>query len=251
MQVIIATGRALSESRPALSAIQHKGLVVAAGGSLLCDAASGCTLDRRVLAPDVVMEVAGSLIDAGHKVLILKDAHATGYDYLAVGDGEFDPASTWWFNSLGVEVRHIESLREDSHPSDTVRTAAVACDAKLGPIATRLKETVGDRCCLHHWPAVTESLATGSSTHLLEVFTSNVNKWTMIQSLCEDRAIDPRRVAAIGDGLNDVELVQNAGLGIAMGNSIPMVLEGAKQVTDDQDRDGVAMAIARILTAEW
>jgi len=251
LEVIIATGRALAESRAALAAIQHDGLVVAAGGSMLCDAASGRTIDRRVLPQDVVSEVARWLLHHGHKVLILKDAHVTGYDYLAVGDGAMDPASQWWFRKLGVEVRHVDALHQDVHPRDTVRVGAVACEEKLAPLARWLRQELGERCWLQHWSAVTESHAIGSPTHLLEVFTSNVNKWTMIQGHCQRHGIDPSRVAAIGDGLNDVELVRNAGLGVAMANSCPEVTAVADRMTGDHDSDGAAIAIEKILCGQW
>src|SRR5688572_22478349 len=47
MDVIIATGRSLAESREALETIGHAGVLIAAGGSLLCDVASGRTISRR------------------------------------------------------------------------------------------------------------------------------------------------------------------------------------------------------------
>src|SRR4051794_33527048 len=91
IQVIIATGRALIESREALAAINHNtpgDLVAAAGVSLLGDAAPGRKIDRAVWPADLVRDATRSLLEDGHKALILKDAHATGYDYLAVGSGE-------------------------------------------------------------------------------------------------------------------------------------------------------------------
>src|SRR5690606_8294790 len=57
MEVIIATGRAMVESMSALRAIGHEGLLIAAGGSLLCDVASGRTLDRRIMPRDLVADV--------------------------------------------------------------------------------------------------------------------------------------------------------------------------------------------------
>jgi HAD superfamily hydrolase (TIGR01484 family) len=253
LEVVVATGRALNESREVLEAIQHDGLVVAAGGALLCEAATGRTVDRRPMPHDVVTYAAQSLLDDGHKVLILKDAHATGYDYLAVGgpERELDPASQWWFEKLGVEVRHINHLHEDAHPADTIRTGAVACESRLAPLAQRLKRELGDRCCLQHWSAVTATHAIGSDTHLLEIFTPNVNKWTMIEGHCRRLGIDRCRVAAIGDGLNDVELVANAGLGVAMANSSPAVLAAARFTTLHHDDDGVAEAIDQILGGAW
>ena len=251
IEIIIATGRALSESRAALSSLEYDGLVVAAGGSLLCDAVSGRTIDRRVMGYDVVHEVTRELVDHGHKALILKDAHATGYDYLTVGDGDFDPASIWWFSRLGIEVRHVDKLDDDEHPADSVRAGAVACESKLAPLAGRLREKMRDRCCLQHWSAVTESHAIGATTHLLEVFTPNVNKWTMIASYYGRKGLNASRIAAMGDGLNDIEMVQNAGLGVAMANASPQVKSVAARITTDHDADGVAMAIDNILCGAW
>lgn len=251
MEVIIATGRALVESLPAIEAIEHEGLVVAGSGSLLCDVATGRTLDRRVLAHDVVHHVGSSLIAHGHKLLVLKDAHATGYDYLAVGPGRLDPASKWWFSQLRAQLRFVDELHEDEHPQDSVRAGVVAREDELAPLAEALKEEIGDRAYLHHWSAVTESEATGSRTHLLEVFCRGVNKWTMIESYCERSELDPQRVAAIGDGLNDIELVAGAGLGIAMANADERVKRVAQRHTTGHNDDGVADAINRIIDGAW
>jgi hydroxymethylpyrimidine pyrophosphatase-like HAD family hydrolase len=251
VEIIIATGRSLLESRVALRAINHQGLVVAAGGSLLCDAATGRTIDRRALASEVVRDVTFALVEAGHRALILKDAHATGYDYLAVGDGQLDPASAWWFEHLPVKVKHVEHIGLDDHPHDSVRAGAVACGSRLAPLAARLRDNIGDRCFLQHWSAVTASQAIGSDTHLLEIFTSNVNKWTMIEAYCRQRSIDSSRVAAIGDGLNDIELIRGAGVGIAMANACSAVLAEADYTAPHHDADGVAVAIDRILAGIW
>lgn len=251
LDVVIATGRALIESRTTIEAVGHDGLLVAAGGSLLCDVVSGRTVDRHVMPPAVVQETTEALIGHGHKVLILKDSFATGYDYLAVGPGELDPASQWWFEQIPVDVRFVDALEHDPHPNDTVRTAVVAHEQELTSIAEDLRRQLGDRALLQHWSAVTETAATGAATHLLEVFNPKVNKWTMINAHCARCNIDPTRVAAIGDGLNDVELVREAGLGVAMANADPRTAAVADRTTADHDADGVALAIEHMLAGTW
>ena len=44
---------------------------------------------------------------------------------------------------------------------------------------------------------------------------------------------------AFGDSMNDYEIVREAGIGIAMGNSVDELKAVADYVTDDIDRDGV------------
>lgn len=52
-----------------------------------------------------------------------------------------------------------------------------------------------------------------------EIAKENTNKWTAIQFLIEKLGIKKEEVIAIGDNINDKEMVENAGLGIAMGKS--------------------------------
>ena len=251
LQVLIATGRALVESRDPLRQIDYQDLIVAAGGSLLCDVATGRTLDRQVMPSDLVGDVTRVLLEYEHKVLVLKDADRSGYDYLAVGAGELDPASEWWFEAMSSTVRFVTDLADDPHPDDTLRIGVVASGGELAPIARRLRAELGDQVFLQHWPAVTSTHATGSATHLLEIFNPRVNKWTMLESHARRQEIAVQRIAAIGDGLNDVELIRQCGLGIAMGNAGDSVMEVADQVTADHDDDGVAAAIDRILDGIW
>jgi hypothetical protein len=251
IDVMIATGRTLSECRTALAATEHQGFVIAAGGSLLCDASSGATVDRRVIPRDVVAEVTRTLIAHGHRTLVLKDNHVTGYDYLLIGAADLNPASTWWFNALRITVRHADGVHEDEHPDDTLRAGAVAHHEAIAPIAERLRLSLDGRATLQHWAAVTESKMIGAATHLLEVFQRDVNKWTMLESYCAARDLDPAGVVAIGDGLNDIELIANAGLGVAMANADPRARAVAARTTAHHDEDGFAIAVEHVLSGAW
>lgn len=250
-EVVIATGRAHNESLHALAALNLEGVAVTAGGAVLCDVQSGRTLERHALDAALVRAVADSLTGHGHIAHVLKDHHITGYDYLMVGDGDLDPATDWWFRTFKVKAKFIASIEDDPHPGETVRIGTVSAGMALARIADELRSDLGDRVCLQHWPAVTESLATGSSTHLLEVFSPRVDKWTMIERRCAQRGLDPSRTVAIGDGLNDIRMVRNAGLGIAMANAEPAVAHEAQRLTTDHDSDGVAHAIRHILDGRW
>jgi len=251
VQVVIATGRALAESRAFLEWIEHDGYVVGAGGAVLNDAATGRTVDRTLMDPALVAHVADALVDHGHRVLLLKDPDVAGFDYLAVGEADLDPASQWWFATLPLNVRYVRDIGEDPHPTQTLRAAAVACASELAPLALRLIGELGDRSLIQHWSAVTETEKTGARTHVLEVFAPEVNKWSMIARHCRRQGIDPARVAAIGDGLNDVDLVREAALGIAMGNADPRVRAVADRITSDWTSDGVARAIENLLAGIW
>lgn len=55
--------------------------------------------------------------------------------------------------------------------------------------------------------------------------------------------LQPENILAIGDGLNDREMLNFAGLGVAMGNAHPNLKEDADYVTDHIDEDGWAKAM--------
>ena len=47
-------------------------------------------------------------------------------------------------------------------------------------------------------------------------------------------------VAAFGDDINDLEMVRNCGIGVAVGNAIETVKAAAKYICDINNNDGVA-----------
>lgn len=78
-----------------------------------------------------------------------------------------------------------------------------------------------------------------------EISNKNVNKWTAIEALIERLGIKSEEVMAIGDNINDKEMVENAGIGIVTGNSSPFMKEIANEVVATNNENGVAEAIRR------
>ena len=76
-----------------------------------------------------------------------------------------------------------------------------------------------------------------------------MNKWTAIEALCAEYGVDPRETAAVGDGLNDLEMIREAGLGIAMANADPRIAAVAGARAGHHDAHGFADAAELVLAA--
>ncbi len=251
-EVVLATGRNWKESRRAIEAIDHRGLLVGAGGSTVNDAVSGRTLRRELLDPQVVSDLAHLLLDHGHRAQLLKDHHESDHDYCFVGRHALDEATRWWFeihDLVRVEIDGAAEAHRRRLTEGTIRVGSVAPAESLARCADEVVERHGDRVHARRWGAQTAHEVVGSSTHLLEIFARGVDKWSAVEWICAERAVDPSRVVAIGDGLNDVGMIRGAGLGVALGNALPEVREVADRVVAPFDRDGVAEAVEWALAA--
>lgn len=80
-----------------------------------------------------------------------------------------------------------------------------------------------------------------------EISNENVNKWTAIEYLMKILNIDKKDVIAIGDNINDKEMLSHAEVGVATGNSNPEIKKIAKLVVADNNSDGVSEAVEKIL----
>lgn len=76
-----------------------------------------------------------------------------------------------------------------------------------------------------------------------EITNKNVSKWKALEFLLNKLNITKEEVITIGDNINDKEMIQNAGVGVAMGNSTPVIKEVADMVTTSNDENGVAKVI--------
>ena len=81
----------------------------------------------------------------------------------------------------------------------------------------------------------------------IEVLPLNTSKGDGLRWLLNHLHIDPAHVLAIGDGENDTEMLQMAGVGVAVGNAKPALKDIANAVVATNDDSGVAEAITRFV----
>ena len=80
-----------------------------------------------------------------------------------------------------------------------------------------------------------------------EVSSKNVDKWYAIEEIMKLENIEQEEVMSFGDNNNDILMIKNAGLGIAMGHSNEQVKKVANFITKTNDEDGVAKALENIV----
>jgi Cof subfamily protein (haloacid dehalogenase superfamily) len=127
-----------------------------------------------------------------------------------------------------------ELLADDIEPSKIMLISRLdAADKALPPIERSIQSL---------------TTVTYSKRNYLEILPVGVNKAKAVAALSEILGVDLSEVAAIGDGLNDLEMLSEAGFAIAMGNASDRVKAAADLVVRSNDKAGVVQAVEEILT---
>jgi len=247
MITVLCTGRGLSESRMVIEKLRHDGPVVLACGAHVSDPLTGKTLRSRTLDAELAHDLIHAFDHDEHAVLILPDPEPTGHDYLVVAGHNMTPNTKWWFSKWQARVRHLEDFNA-TDLAHALRIGIVASPDVMPPIKEEIDRQFGHRITSHHFSAVKEK---EEELHILEIFAAGVNKWDGLVWLGEQHGVAPDQIAAIGDHINDVHMIEHAACGIAMGNAVESVKAVANHITETNDNHGVARAIDRLLTGEW
>lgn len=86
---------------------------------------------------------------------------------------------------------------------------------------------------------VINSFGTFKGKYNGEIFVKNVNKATGIQAVLQYYSINREDTVAFGDAPIDMEMLQYAGIGVAMGNASREIKGVADMVTTDNNKDGI------------
>lgn len=89
-----------------------------------------------------------------------------------------------------------------------------------------------------------------SGSHSIEITHAEATKAKGLKRVCRLLDIELEQTMAIGDSGNDIPMLREAGLGVAMGNAPPPVKVAANVVTGTNIQDGVATAIERHILGE-
>jgi len=231
--VCFATGRNWTESKTVLDAVAHYSTAVFVGGAHVVDTKQEVTLHRTMMEPTLAADVCRELESSGHAVLALQDTGSAGVDYLITADVGLNPATAHWMRVTSAKVHRIPSLADYAH-EHTIRVGIVAEPDEVARVEKELAEKFGERIMMM------SIRVPQAGVTVLEVFDPAVNKWEGIMHVARRHGIEPEQIIAIGDDVNDVPMLKQAGLGVAMGNARDEIKAVAKRVIGHNKDEGLA-----------
>jgi Cof subfamily protein (haloacid dehalogenase superfamily) len=239
VQVILATGKA----RPAAIAAMEK-VGLAGEGLVVSKTSAGIFLQGLAVYGPTGELVDGGTLEMDVVALVLryameKDVGVCGF----LGETCITPKMTTEIESL--HSRYYEPLAtiqpsvEQILSGPKIRKLLLMADSSTisNEIRPELEKKLRD----------TGATPVQAVDTMLEIVPRGWNKWRGMQGLLKHWEIPAEQVMAIGDGENDLELIKGVGLGVAMGNAVPLVKDVAKHVVSGNDMHGVAEAIEKYI----
>jgi len=231
-RVALATGRMYRSTAPFAAALGTNAPIICYQGAWVRDPASGATLYQRGIPVDLAHETVRLARDLGLIVNVYLDDEIhieaitpTWQRYYDQATGASPPRVVG--DMLGFLTREPTHL---AMVTDADRTRALVEQVRAH-FGGRLYVTTGHPlfCELSH---------------------PEVSKGRAVRFLAERLGVPREQVLAVGDNLNDLDMVEWAGLGVAMANSPPELLAAADAVVPTVHEDGVAEAIERFVLGE-
>lgn len=243
LYVCICTGRSLTETVEVLDGL---GLDLDAGvfvfGAIVSDLGSRKTLYRSPIAPALAGEVVRFFRQRDYPVLALYDADQAGFDYLLIEGRRNRDLFDRWLSKARTPVRRVGAWEPGAN--EPLRFSVIEERAESERLMADLADAFPNGRVKFN-----PIYAPNYGLHVVECFAPEVNKWHGLSRLMERWGIPPHEVAAVGDDVNDVEMIARAGLGIAMGNAVAPVREAARWHVPPNDACGLATAIDDILAS--
>lgn len=232
VKVTLATGRMAAATRGYARELGLDVPIITYHGALVEQALSGEILYRKVVPVQLAVEIVQYLLQKGiHTQIFLKDRVFVRKTNLY--SDEYSKMS-----NLEVEEADIFKLLE-KEPDGVEKILCIGEEAELQEAGEELKALYADR--LHF---------TSSSFNFFDMIHPEVNKGTALKALADQWGIRADEVMALGDSLNDKEMLSYAGIGVAMENAHPELKKIADFITSSYKEDGVAEAIKKFVLDE-
>lgn len=226
--ICLATGKLLASVQPLVGDLRLSGTHITCNGAALMDAATGAPVATWSLS-DAHVDMALAAIHEFAPAMAIA-WYTTDAIYTDAPWGPLDETLAAYHEPA---LHHVARLDHTLPPP--LKFLMTGDQAGLLSLRDALRARIG---------AVMTVVRTTSD--FVEVMAPGVSKGVALHELAARLAIPREAIVAIGDGENDIALLDAAGLGIAMGNAMPALLPHAQQTTLSNAEDGVAHALARL-----
>ncbi|MEN8184656.1 MAG: HAD family hydrolase [Myxococcota bacterium] len=240
LEIALATGRRYRTTSRVIGSLGFSVPAVCLGGSLVKDC-EGETLAAEPFPADSFRRVAGFLRERGHVVVGQRDAPLDGgADFLIDGSLSWHRWVALYHQRNADFADWRRSLTDELREDVLVIGTFGERDALLA-LAGEVARSLPDPLFVNVVPAFEEG------GWYCEIVPSRISKWTGLEQLARQLRIPPDAICAVGDERNDLPMIRQAALGVAMGNASEEVKAVADLVTGRHDEDGLVALVEHLL----
>ena len=241
VHIVISTGRIYADAEYYSNLIGVKSPVITANGAYIKEKSGDGIIYQNVLGAAL----------AGEILQICKKYHVTPHFYT--------PRKEYYGSMLFTVIRALGRLRPGMRRAMTrAERKYIATHAQWVRVIVNEKDHLVKCALFHHnrkkirkiryeLSQVNELEVASSGWNIIELNYKGISKGKGVEILTHYYNLTKDEVMAIGDGENDLSMIEYAGLGVAMGNATDLIKEKADYITDTNDHDGVAKVIEKFI----
>jgi Cof subfamily protein (haloacid dehalogenase superfamily) len=238
--VVLATGRWYRSAQPIARELGLDLPIILHNGALVKDLVTGEVLDHCHLPRELAEQAIGIIRNHGMQPMVYENAF--GGELLLAGPAELDSPFTARYLATKIEHLRRVPLAELSLVDDPIQLAVADTADRTDPLIAELARGP--------WRTVTSMTLAVPEARFVEVLSPGCSKARAVARLAQAHGVPMEQVIAVGDNYNDLDMIEAAGLGVAMGNAPDEVKSRADAVVPTVDQDGLAVAIESYVLGE-
>jgi len=227
IEILPASGRRFNSMEQTLRAMEHEGVVVTLNGARIARCPGDTPVYERYVDPALCVEIAELAKEQGVYV-----QYYMGENFEYEADCEESRLYSRLSGGGGVQVGDLGAyMRVENRPSKKLLFISLD-EKKIRKMQDAMIERFGSSLSIFR-----------SKPIYLEVTHPEATKGGALAWYCASRGIASEEVLALGDGENDLSMLEWAGYGVAVGNAEEAIKARVPYVTSSHMECGVARAI--------
>ncbi|NMC20733.1 MAG: HAD family phosphatase [Thermogutta sp.] len=240
LRVVLATGRRYSRALPLVESLGLDVPVIASSGAIVKNPLGHQTLYRAEFPGPGLRQLISLVRRLGFQPILLGDTFDQGFDYYL---DPLDRPNTFVESYLQAnpDCERYWPRMEEEPPSDVLAAFSIGDREQMLLVEQAIHEGFPGQYVTH---VLRSPRYEG---FFCEIAPAGVDKWSAVRTVSAMLGVPLEAVCAVGDDVNDLPMIREAGLGVAMGNALAVVKEAADYVAPTHDEDGLAEVVAWLL----
>lgn len=240
LKIVLATGRRYSRALPLVEPLAIDVPLVTASGALIKHPLDHRTLYRADFERRLLCDLLAVIERRGFEAILYSDSFHEGFDFYCERL-EVERPELADYLTLNPGCHRIWPSLMRNPPEGVFAGFSTGTRDEMLELHQELQRELPGRLYTH---VLRSPRYIG---FMCEIAPFGVTKWSGIKHVAAEWGVLPQEICAVGDDVNDIPMIEAAGIGIAMGNALSEVQAAADFIAPTHDEDGLAAVVDFLL----